>query len=143
MRRSVVGRINVTMRLYYALAQAVLYIFCFRWRDLVTGAGTDDAGGEDLNVDDALAEDHELVFLPGIKETIHNNIYSRLNPLKVCSPEIVGEFAKNCQPLAVLIRLPSTRNEQADPPRFDFFVLWEWWPCRHWTKRDGLGSEEW
>ena len=29
-----------------------------------------------------------------MKETMQRNIHSRLNPLKVCSPAITGEFAK-------------------------------------------------
>lgn len=91
--------------LYYAVAQAVLYVFCFRWRDLVVGS-TPEQDGEELNVDDAIAEDRELVFLPGIKEVLHNNIYSRLNPLKVCSPAIVSEFAKIASYLRFLFVFP-------------------------------------
>ncbi|KAJ6169185.1 hypothetical protein N7497_002028 [Penicillium chrysogenum] len=52
---------------FYSTAQALLYIFCFRWRDLTTAA---------------------------IDEFLHKCIYSRLNPLKVCSPAIVAEFAR-------------------------------------------------
>lgn len=92
--------------IYYALTQALLYIFCFRWGDLVTGTAADGNNGEEFEVDDALAEDQELVFMPGIKETLHNNIYSRLNPLKVCSPEIVGEFAKIANHLRFLFVFP-------------------------------------
>lgn len=83
--------------LYYAVAQAVLYIFCFRWRDLVTGsAGTPSSAtdDEDFNEDDALADGHDLAWLPGMKEILTRNVYSKLNPLKVCSPAIVAEFAK-------------------------------------------------
>ena len=84
--------------LYYAVAQAVLYIFCFRWRDLVTGSATPDntssSDTDDFNEDDAIAEGHDLRWLPGMKEVMNRNIYSKLNPLKVCSQAIVGEFAK-------------------------------------------------
>lgn len=80
--------------LYYAVAQAVLYIFCFRWRDLVTGSTTFDSSSDDFNEDDAIAEGHDLAWLPGMKEIMTRNIYSKLNPLKVCSQAIVGEFAK-------------------------------------------------
>lgn len=73
---------------YYAMTQALLYIFCFRWRDLITSSSVleeeDPAAfiGQDLN------------WTPGIKETLSRTIYSKLNPLKVCSPPIVAEFAK-------------------------------------------------
>lgn len=83
-----------TYYLYYAVVQAVLYIFCFRWRDLVTGSATPEPGDQDLSEDDLLAEGRDLAWLPGIKEILHKNIHSRLNPLKVCSPAIVGEWAK-------------------------------------------------
>ncbi|KAK5120334.1 hypothetical protein LTR85_006273 [Meristemomyces frigidus] len=80
--------------MYYAVAQAVLYIFCFRWRDLTFGSATPGSGDEDLSEDDLLAEGRDLAWLPGIKEVLQKNVHCRLNPLKVCSPAIVGEFAK-------------------------------------------------
>lgn len=73
---------------FYAMTQALLYIFCFRWRDLI-------------NPTDILEEDDPLAFVgqdlnwtPGIKETLSRAINSKLNPLKICSPPIVAEFAK-------------------------------------------------
>ncbi|KAK3675754.1 DNA independent RNA polymerase I transcription factor [Recurvomyces mirabilis] len=83
-----------TYAVYYAIAQAILYIFCFRWRDLALGAADPEAGDEDSSEEDLLAEGRELAWLPAMKETLQQNIQSRLNPLKVCSPAIVGEFAK-------------------------------------------------
>ena len=80
--------------LYYAVAQAILYIFCFRWRDLVTGASSPDPDSEEFSEEDTLAEGRDLAWVPGIKEIMTQNIYCRLNPLKVCSQAIVGEFAK-------------------------------------------------
>ncbi|EME79077.1 uncharacterized protein MYCFIDRAFT_87461 [Pseudocercospora fijiensis CIRAD86] len=74
--------------MYYAIVQALLYMFCFRWRDLVVR----DPG--DMIEEDILAEGRDLAWFPGVKETLHRNIHSVLNPLKVCSPHIVGEFAK-------------------------------------------------
>ena len=76
--------------LYYAVAQAVLYVFCFRWRDLVTN----NLDAEDIEAEDIIAGGNDLSWMPGIKEIITRNIFCRLNPLKVCSQEIVGEFAK-------------------------------------------------
>lgn len=76
--------------IYYAVAQAVLYIFCFRWRDLVTS----DLDAENIEAEDIIADGGDLSWIPGMKETMTRNIYCRLNPLKVCSQEIVAEFAK-------------------------------------------------
>ncbi|KAK1067577.1 DNA independent RNA polymerase I transcription factor [Friedmanniomyces endolithicus] len=79
---------------YYAVAQAMLYIFCFRWRDLLLGAEVPEDGDEDLSEEDLVAEGRELAWLPGMKESMQKSIHSRLNPLKVCSPGITGEFAR-------------------------------------------------
>lgn len=74
---------------FYSTAQALLYIFCFRWRDLTTAAADGDT---DDQVDEL--EPSQIAFPPNIKEFLHKCIYSRLNPLKVCSPAIVAEFAR-------------------------------------------------
>ncbi|KXG54174.1 Armadillo-like helical [Penicillium griseofulvum] len=74
---------------FYSTAQALLYIFCFRWRDLTTAAIDGDTADQ---VDEL--EPGQIVFPPNIKEFLHKCIYSRLNPLKVCSPAIVAEFAR-------------------------------------------------
>lgn len=74
---------------FYSTAQALLYIFCFRWRDLTTAAMEGDSAEQ---VDDL--EPEEIEFPPYIKETLHRAIQSKLNPLKVCSPAIVSEFAR-------------------------------------------------
>lgn len=75
---------------FYSTAQALLYIFCFRWRDLTTAAAAD---GDTADQVDEL-EPSQVAFPPNIKEFLHKCIYSRLNPLKVCSPAIVAEFAR-------------------------------------------------
>ncbi|KAF2674214.1 RNA polymerase I-specific transcription initiation factor RRN3 [Microthyrium microscopicum] len=69
--------------LYYFLFQAVMYLFCFRWRDLLADDSDDDA-----------ADDEERHWLPGIKATFDVNINSAINPLKVCAPLIVDMFAQ-------------------------------------------------
>ena len=73
---------------FYAMTQALVYIFCFRWRDL-------------LEMDEEMEEDdpvsfigQELNWITGVKETLSRTIYSKLNPLKICSTPIVAEFAK-------------------------------------------------
>ncbi|PQE10100.1 hypothetical protein CJF31_00004044 [Rutstroemia sp. NJR-2017a BVV2] len=73
---------------FYAMTQALLYIFCFRWRDLIDSAEVFD------DEDPQAFIGQELVWTEGIKETLSRAIYSKLNPLKICSPPIVSEFAK-------------------------------------------------
>ena len=79
--------------LYYAVAQALFYIFCFRWRDLVIRSATPGLDGN-LDEEDFLVEGNDLVWMPGMKEVLTKNVNSVLNPLKVCSAAIVSEFAQ-------------------------------------------------
>lgn len=95
-----------TYGLYYAVAQALLYVFCFRWRDLVVGAAIPEAGDADMSEDDLLAEGRELAWYPRIKDQLTKSIYSKLNPLKVCSPAIVGEFAEIAKHLRFIYVFP-------------------------------------
>ena len=95
-------------RTYYALTQALLYIFCFRWRDLTVTAERDEAAsaGGDAGIspmstsededgpDDPLDPDRAPVFLRSVRAALRDNIFSRLNPLRVCAPVIVAEFAR-------------------------------------------------
>ncbi|KAI1499142.1 RNA polymerase I-specific transcription initiation factor RRN3 [Biscogniauxia marginata] len=74
---------------FYALMQALMYIFCFRWQDLIRSAP------EEVDNDDLSSYlDQEIEWEPEIKDIMRRNIYSKLNPLKVCSPAIVEQFAK-------------------------------------------------
>ncbi|KAL2007988.1 hypothetical protein VTN00DRAFT_7970 [Thermoascus crustaceus] len=84
---------------FYSTAQALLYIFCFRWRDLTTAALENDGVDDDLDLDD-------VTFPPAIREVLHQAIYSKLNPLKVCSPAIVSEFARIAHHLRLLYVFP-------------------------------------
>ncbi|MCJ1310903.1 hypothetical protein MMC25_004571 [Agyrium rufum] len=87
--------------IYYSLVQALLYIFCFRWRDLRIDDRdeTDLAGSLGLSDDEDNDEDndedmHHHTWIPELKDAFRVNITSRLNPLKICAPVIVGEFAR-------------------------------------------------
>ena len=85
---------------FYAMTQALLYIFCFRWRDLL-------ASGEVLDEDDPSSFiNQDLNWAPGIKDTFHRTLYSKLNPLKICSPPIVAEFAKIARHLGFMYVYP-------------------------------------
>lgn len=74
---------------YYALFQGLLYIFCFRWRDLVIEAP------DDVNPEDPVSYlGRELVWMEELYPLLRANIWSDFNPLRVCHPTIVQEFAK-------------------------------------------------
>ncbi|KAG5967105.1 hypothetical protein E4U58_002305 [Claviceps cyperi] len=75
--------------LYYSLVQATLYIFCFRWQDLVVSAP------ETVDPDDAVSYiGQELQWVGTCKQDLWVQILGKLNPLKVCAPVIVEEFTK-------------------------------------------------
>ncbi|KAI5465984.1 RNA polymerase I-specific transcription initiation factor RRN3 [Mariannaea sp. PMI_226] len=74
---------------YYSLVQAVLYIFCFRWQDLVVGA-PDDVDPDDLSS----YIGQEVEWIGTSRKDLSVQIFGKLNPLKVCAPVIVEEFAK-------------------------------------------------
>ena len=83
--------------LYYACIQALLYIFCFRWRDLVTNADqlmppSDDAPSQDLS---EILEMHadDLRWVGRFQPRMAEHVYGPLNPLKICNPGIVKQFA--------------------------------------------------
>ncbi|KAI1344991.1 RNA polymerase I-specific transcription initiation factor RRN3 [Xylariaceae sp. FL0016] len=73
---------------FYSLMQALMYVFCFRWKDLIRSVP------EDVETDEISSYlDQEIEWEPEIKDIMRRNIYSKLNPLKVCSPGIVEQFA--------------------------------------------------
>ena len=83
---------------YYSLVQALLYIFCFRWRDLQALPNEQADDDDDLPI----TEIQNHLWIPGIKDTLAQNIFSRLNPLKVCSPAIVTQFAQIANHLGLI-----------------------------------------
>ncbi|KAG6363143.1 hypothetical protein INS49_008238 [Diaporthe citri] len=74
---------------YYALFQGLLYIFCFRWRDLVIDK-PDLVDPEDP----ASYMGQDLEWMEELRPLLRANIWSGFNPLRVCHPTIVQEFAK-------------------------------------------------
>ncbi|KAI9138892.1 RNA polymerase I-specific transcription initiation factor RRN3 [Paraphysoderma sedebokerense] len=77
---------------FYAVAQAVLYVFCFRWRELVNNV--DDAD-DDGDLKGRLQNDGGLKGFERV-------ILSRFNPLKICSSSVVSEFARITHSLDIL-----------------------------------------
>ena len=82
---------------FYVLVQALLYIFCFRWRDLESSPD-DDFEDDDLNT--YYGQEHQ--WISGVKENLSQNVFSKLNPLKVCSTAIVTEFARIANHLSIV-----------------------------------------
>lgn len=82
---------------FYALVQALMYIFCFRWRDLEYSFGEEF---EDDDTPPLYGDEHQ--WKSGVKEILSQNIFSKLNPLKVCSPAIVNEFARVANHLGII-----------------------------------------
>lgn len=84
------------------MMQALMYIFCFRWRALEVSS--DDFDMADQN--DLLAyqddECHIRHWIPGLKSTLEANIFSKLNPLRICAPVIVAEFARVARHLSIV-----------------------------------------
>ncbi|EDR12293.1 RNA polymerase I-specific transcription initiation factor RRN3 family protein [Laccaria bicolor S238N-H82] len=73
---------------FYAVAQAVFLIFCFRWRDLLQDADVDDEVG--LRSSNVSGKNKWIPELSVLKRVV----ISVLNPLKVCSPNVVMQFAR-------------------------------------------------
>ncbi|ORX99889.1 RNA polymerase I-specific transcription initiation factor RRN3 [Clohesyomyces aquaticus] len=86
---------------YYAIAQALLYTFCFRWRDLIVTS--DDS---DLTDEDVLYHEGDFFWHNDVKEILRRNIFSKLNPLKICAPTIVAQFARMAHHLRFLYVFP-------------------------------------
>ncbi len=85
----------------YCWFQALIYIFCFRWKDLV------DSPPDTVDHDDSSSYlGHQLEWMPRFRQTLSSAIHSPFNPLKVCSPPIMLEFAKLAQHLQLLYLYP-------------------------------------
>ncbi|KAK6330250.1 hypothetical protein TWF730_004745 [Orbilia blumenaviensis] len=81
---------------FYAVFQAVMYIFCFRWRDL--RGKTPLPVGEDETIEDIVRSPQS--WLPRLL-VIDRLLTSRFNPLKVCSQTVVNQFSEVARHLGV------------------------------------------
>jgi RNA polymerase I-specific transcription initiation factor RRN3 len=68
-------------RPFYSVVQAVMYIFCFRWRELQEEIEDDNFGTS------------EMCWTAGLN-VMQKVITSPFNPLKICAPAVVDMFAK-------------------------------------------------
>ncbi|KAF9430444.1 hypothetical protein BGZ94_006792 [Podila epigama] len=91
---------------FYATVQALLYIFCFRWKILVVGGVTQAAPKDDF---DSAGMIVGTMDSPSTGSTaaaatarqwhsglapLQRIVTSRLNPLKMCSENVVKQFAR-------------------------------------------------
>ncbi|KAJ2536372.1 DNA independent RNA polymerase I transcription factor, partial [Coemansia sp. RSA 1878] len=68
---------------FFAVSQAILYMFCFRWRDLAES----QSGGPIVETElDSVCWCTEL-------EGLQRIVFSRLNPLHACAPAVAQQFA--------------------------------------------------
>jgi RNA polymerase I-specific transcription initiation factor RRN3 len=93
---------------YYMNVQALLYLFCFRWRDLIEESSTSHVDYDDPA--SYIGQAHDWMI--GLKTGLTNNIFSKLNPLKVCSPGIVAEFAKLAHHLGLMYIYPRLESNK-------------------------------
>ncbi|OIW35041.1 RNA polymerase I-specific transcription initiation factor RRN3 [Coniochaeta ligniaria NRRL 30616] len=94
---------------YYMNVQALLYLFCFRWRDLID---LENSSPRIDPEDPASYLGQDLDWMMGLKSGLQNNIFSKLNPLKVCSPGIVAEFAKLSHHLGLMYIYPRLESNK-------------------------------
>ncbi|KAI1300548.1 hypothetical protein EDD11_006093 [Mortierella claussenii] len=90
---------------FYASVQALLYIFCFRWKVLVIGGGKSASNKDDFDsagmivgsMDETLGSHVEASaarqWHSGLS-CLQRIVTSRLNPLKICSINVVKQFAR-------------------------------------------------
>ncbi|KAK4052162.1 DNA independent RNA polymerase I transcription factor [Microbotryomycetes sp. JL201] len=71
---------------FYAVAQAVFYVFCFRHGDLM----------DEPDEDEQLVVDEGRRWMMGL-ETLKRAVSSPFNPLKVCAQPVVNQFAAIAQ----------------------------------------------
>jgi RNA polymerase I-specific transcription initiation factor RRN3 len=75
---------------FYAIFQVLLYIYCFRWRDLLDNEDPDD----DETIIDIVYHHGESHWFPGLKQSLERAMLSTMNPFKICAPGIVDQFVK-------------------------------------------------
>jgi RNA polymerase I-specific transcription initiation factor RRN3 len=86
---------------YYAIAQALLYTFCFRWRDLIV-----TEHGRPPSDEEVLYQEGDFTWHGKTQEILRRNIFSKLNPLKICNTNIVNQFAGMAHHLRFLYVFP-------------------------------------
>lgn len=88
---------------FYSLMQAIMYIFCFRWRDLANDV--DDDSDDEQKFE-------QFQFPSIIKQNLNLAVNSQLNPLRICTPDIVHQFAETCRRLHLLYLFPKIESNK-------------------------------
>lgn len=104
---------------FYSIFQAIMYIFCFRWRDI--GSPMSDIDDEFDLLEGEDSNERELQFPENLREALNAAIHSPLNPLRVCTPAIVEQFAKitmSVQFLYIYSKIEENRRVRIAPARF-------------------------
>ncbi|KAH9174603.1 RNA polymerase I-specific transcription initiation factor RRN3 [Lactarius sanguifluus] len=96
---------------FYAVAQAVFLIFCFRWRELVEG---DDEGEPDT-----LAGSSKKMWMAELS-VVQRVVACPLQPLKFCSENVARQFARVAHATGFmyvfpLLAAPPTQQQQPLP----------------------------
>ncbi|KAG5639716.1 hypothetical protein H0H81_005899 [Sphagnurus paluster] len=76
---------------FYAVAQAVFLIFCFRWRELLEDDDGDGDGDDEFVIGSVDKGGKKWIPPLGIMRRVVNSV---LNPLRVCSANVVAQFAR-------------------------------------------------
>lgn len=79
--------------LFYAVCQASMLIFCFRWRAFTTDEPVTGEMEMDMDSEAGSAANEAGGWIPDL-DVLQRAITSDLNPLLGCNPTIVGMFAK-------------------------------------------------
>ncbi|KAM7223223.1 RNA polymerase [Rhypophila decipiens] len=94
---------------YYTYFQSLLYVFCFRWKDLIDRDSLPRAVEWD---DNASFVGQHLPWMEGLRTALHENIASKLNPLKCCTPFVAEEFAKLAHHLGLVYIFPKLEQNK-------------------------------
>jgi RNA polymerase I-specific transcription initiation factor RRN3 len=79
--------------LFYAVCQAIMMIFCFRWRAFRGMTVSDDQVAGEMEMDDLGDEETGGEWMRDL-DTLQRALTSDLNPLLGCNPTVVNTFAK-------------------------------------------------
>ncbi|KAJ3248348.1 hypothetical protein HDU78_000974 [Chytriomyces hyalinus] len=110
-----------THAVFYGVVQALLYVFCFRWREIVEAA---NAGGASLGGGSggSASEFGSYGRLPVEMNGFPRVVASKFAPLKVCTRTVVAEFAKITHKLDMMycythIQNPVQNQNHLQPPK--------------------------
>ncbi|KAG8773840.1 hypothetical protein FRC16_005276 [Serendipita sp. 398] len=87
-----VGGAQTELGVFYAITQAIFLVFCFRWRDLLEAVEREEDEDEEEE-EEAQVSVRKRRWMVELN-VVQRLIVSPLNPLKVCSPNVVQQFSR-------------------------------------------------